>query len=236
MTCRVAGFRAWRVSQGRVEVYFGGKGPRLGREATLRRVLPAGIEAAWLRQIHSADVVAARPGDNGQGDALVTRRRQLALAVVTADCVPVLLAGGEWIAAVHAGWRGLAQSILLSALERLRADSDPVTAWIGPAIGPCCYEVGHDVAEQVRAASGDGVVRDGQRGRPHLDLVAAAVAQLERRGVADVHAVEACTRCDESRLFSYRREGPGAGRNVAAIWRRSRAARGPGPATDRRRR
>ncbi len=201
-----------------MEVYFGGKGPLLEREATLRRVLPEGVEPAWLQQVHSASVLDAQPGCNGQGDALVTGRRRLALAVVTADCVPVMLAAGDRIAAVHAGWRGLAQSILPVAVERLEG-AGPMTAWIGPAIGSCCYEVGPDVAERVRAASSAGVVRDGRRGRPHLDLVAAAVVQLERCGVGDVHVVEGCTRCQASRLFSYRREGPGAGRNVAAIWR-----------------
>ncbi len=222
-TCRIAGFHGWQASQGPIEVYFGGQGPRLGREATLRRVLPEGIEPAWPTQVHSATVLDARPGRNGEGDAVITDRRRLALAVVTADCVPVLLAATGRIAAVHAGWRGLAQSILPAVLERLarpEPDAGPVTAWIGPAIGPCCYEVGADVAARVRATSGDGVVRNGPRGRPHLDLVAAAVAQLARHGVQEVHTVDACTRCDEDRLFSYRREGPAAGRNVAAIWRR----------------
>ena len=90
---RVAGFEGWRASRGDVEVYFGGKGPRLGREATFRRVIPEDVEAAWARQVHSATVLDARPGVNGAGDALVTRRRGLALVVVTADCVPVLIAG-----------------------------------------------------------------------------------------------------------------------------------------------
>lgn len=187
------------------------------REAALRRVLPEGIEPAWLRQVHSATVRDACPGDNGPGDALVTEQRELALAVVTADCVPILLAGDRGIAAVHAGWRGLAASILAAALERIGAGS--ITAWIGPAIGGCCYEVGDDVARQVCAASSPAVARDGPRGRPHLDLVKAARIQLERRGDVHVRTLEACTRCDETHLWSYRREGPAAGRNVAAIWR-----------------
>ncbi len=195
----------------------------------MRRVLPHGIEPAWSRQVHSATVLDACPGLNGPGDALVTDRRELALAVVTADCVPVLLAGDRWIAAVHAGWRGLAQSILPAAIERLRSRSPAggqmkvsgaIRAWVGPAIGPCCYEVGHDVAEKVRAASADEVVRNGKRDRPHLDLVAAARIQLEASGEVTVRTVGSCTRCNDDRLWSYRREGPGAGRNVAAIWRR----------------
>ncbi len=217
-TCRIGGLQSWRASQGPVEVYFGGKGPSLEREAALRRILPEGIEPAWLQQVHSATVLDARPGDSGSGDALVTERRELALSVVTADCVPVLLAADRAIAAVHAGWRGLAQSILPAALERL-GGAGSITAWIGPAIGPCCYEVNHDAARKVCAASSPTIAREGPRGRPHLDLVKAARIQLERCGDVRFHTVEACTRCDSARLWSYRREGPGAGRNIAAIWR-----------------
>lgn len=191
----------------------------MGREPALRRVLPEGVEPAWLEQVHSADVLDARPGRNGPGDALVTAEMSRALAVVTADCVPVLLASGHRIAAVHAGWRGIARSIVPAALERLDAAAGSVTAWIGPAIGPCCYEVGHEVAEEVVAASSEEVACDGVGGRPHLDLVAAVAVQLRRGRVSDVRIVESCTRCDERRLWSYRREGAEAGRNVAAIWR-----------------
>ncbi len=215
---RAGGFQGWRASRGSIVAYFGGKGPRLEIDAALGHVLPSDVEPAWLSQVHSASVHDARPGANGQGDALVTSRRRLAVAVAPADCVPVLLAGDRRIAAVHAGWRGLAGFILQAAVERL-ADDGELTAWIGPAIGPCCYEVGHDVAREVAGASAPEVVRDGRRGRPHLDLVRAARVQLASRGVTDVHALEACTRCRDAELWSYRRDGPGAGRNVAAIWR-----------------
>ena len=212
---QAGGFRGWWARSGAVEVYFGGKGPRLELETTLGRVLPADVQPAWLSQVHSATVLDARPGVNGEGDALVTNRQRLALAVVTADCVPVLLAGARRLAAIHAGWRGLAGSILGAAIDRLAADA-PLTAWIGP----CCYEVGHDVAREVSLASVPEVVRDGPRGRPHLDLVRAARFQLEARGVDQIHAVGACTYCRDTELWSYRRDGPGAGRNVAAVWRR----------------
>ncbi len=124
----------------------------------------------------------ARPGRNGPGDALTTKWPRLALTVVTADCVPVLMAGGGRIAAVHAGWRGLAESILPAAIGRFESDPEAIVALVGPAIGPCCYEVGPEVAEKVCAASAGDVMRDGPRGRPHLDLAAAAKTQPGKRG------------------------------------------------------
>lgn len=233
--CRDGGFSGWRVSQGAVEVRFSGKGPELERQAALRRLLPEAVEPAWLRQVHSAIVLDASPGDNGSGDALVTERRGLALTVVTADCVPVLLAAEQAIAAIHAGWRGLAQSILPATLDRIaaadslrgRPSGATITAWIGPAIGSCCYEVGDDVARQVCAASSAAVAQEGPRGRPHLDLVRAARIQLERWGNVHVQAHDDCTRCNDARLWSYRRDGLRAGRNLAAIWRRSETTTGP---------
>jgi YfiH family protein len=134
--------------------------------------------------------------------------------VVTADCVPVLLAGPQGLAAVHAGWRGLVGGVIPATLERMGGAE---TAWIGPAIGPCCYEVGEEVAEQVAAVG--GTVLPGPAGRPHLDLAAAARHQLKAAGVGEVRSVASCTRCEAERLYSYRREGKGVGRNVAYIWR-----------------
>lgn len=186
-------------------------------EAALER---AGKSVAFLRQIHSARVLDGAAGACGDGDALVTRDRRLALRIVTADCVPVLLASETAIAAVHAGWRGLAAGVIGAAVERI-GDATHLRAVIGPCIGACCYEVGPDVAEQVaRQAGSDRVIVDGGHGnRPHLDLALATRLGLARAGVADVLTFDACTRCDASRWWSYRREGKGAGRNVALVWR-----------------
>ncbi len=214
------GQSAWRCGQDHVEVRLVGKGTSVEPIDTSEGRC-SGIERAWLQQYHSAEVVDASVGDCGRGDALVTQRLNLALTIVTADCVPVLLAGSGTIAAVHAGWRGLAHSILSRTLERMQPSENDVTAWIGPAIGQCCYEVGDDVAKSVCAASSEQVGKLGPRGKKHLDLVKAARYQLEKEGVSSIHALELCTRCHPDRLWSYRREGPRAGRNVAMIWRRS---------------
>lgn len=190
--------------------------------------LPPQVELATLQQIHSADVLEARAGCVGRGDALASADRDLALAVVTADCVPVLIASRERIAAVHAGWRGLEAKIIRAAVEGLAADE--VVAWVGPAIGPCCYEVGDEVAERIAAVSRASVVDRRGRQRPHLDLPAAAVFQLEGLGVEVLHRSPECTRCRSTVLWSYRREGNAAGRNVAAIWRHDPAAETAGSA------
>ena len=211
------GFWCWRGGRG--DVRFAGKGPRLDRAASIRTLVPAGVEPAWIEQIHSATVREALPGCSGPGDALITHLPALALAVATADCVPILLAGRDRVAAVHAGWRGIAQRIVPAALARLALPGDEITAWIGPAIGPCCYEVGEEVAEQVCASSVDAVAHRGPSGRPHLDLAAAVRAQLRAGGVTEVHQLACCTRCDATHLWSYRREGKAAGRNLALIWR-----------------
>lgn len=227
-----------------VQVAFLGRGvPPAGPDDFGRVVgdlLPAGVEAAWVRQIHSADVVEARSvGTCGPADALFTHRPGLGLTVVTADCVPVLLAGrGEagsgngsggngsegplvpQVAAVHAGWRGVAAGIVPEAARRFA--EPPATAWIGPAISGEVYEVGPEVAAQVAVASDESVVSlgsgpDGGGGREHVDLRRAVEIQLRGVGVDDVRHVDRCTFRDDA-LWSYRRDGEDAGRNLAIVW------------------
>jgi hypothetical protein len=189
--------------------------------ALLGDLSPEGMRLAWARQVHSATVLTARDGHCGSGDALVTRERGLALVIGTADCVPVALLGadGESLAAVHAGWRGIAAGVVPRAVEALGAA--PLAAWIGPAIGRCCYEVGEEVARAVvDAASPEVEIRD--RGeRPFLDLQRAVEVQLGAAGVQEIHRFEVCTRCHAEALWSYRRDGQTAGRNLLFAWLRS---------------
>ena len=220
------GYPVWEDRLGDIEIRFVGRGPAGGRDEVLARIGEPDLPVAWARQIHSARVLpAAAPGECGEGDALTTDLPGLALAVVTADCVPVLLAGpsGEGnvarVAAVHAGWRGIASGVIPATLGAL-GNPEGWTAWIGPAIGPCCYEVGEEVAAQIAAASTPEAVVPHPGGRPHLDLLRATTHQLQAAGVADITALPICTRCETARLSSYRREGKGGGRNLAFIWRR----------------
>jgi len=181
-----------------------------------------GSTPAWLRQRHSADAVtASRPGPSGDGDALIVARTGIAATVFAADCVPVLIASAGSVAAVHAGWRGLAGGVLASAVRELgggQVGGVRAGAWLGPAIGPCCYEVGEDVAERVASRSGEEIVIRASGGRPRLDLQLAAARQLADLGVARVVRVENCVRCDPD-WCSYRRDGAAAGRNYGFIWR-----------------
>ena len=142
--------------------------------------------------------------------------------VVTAGAQSAVSANALRIPGWFTGWRGLVAGVIPAALDRLGPVQD-LEAWIGPAIGPCCYEVSDDVADQVVAASDPGVRSQGPAGRPHLDLQAAAHHQLTAGGVGEIHVLERCTRCHPEDLWSYRREGPGAGRNLAFVWRRSHA-------------
>ena len=176
---------------------------------------------AHLTQIHSAQVLEAMPGNCGEGDGLVTRRPGLALAVVTADCLPVVLVGADRLAVAHAGWRGLVAGVLPRAVNLLGAAPETLVAWIGPAIGPCCYEVGEEVARSVagtlEAPWRDRVVSR-ETERPHLDLPATASLQLRALGVTQVTELGLCTSCRANQLWSYRREGEAAGRNFTLAW------------------
>jgi polyphenol oxidase len=170
---------------------------------------------ASLKQIHSNLVFAAEgAGCAGEGDALVTREPGLAVSIRTADCFPILLADPvtRSVAAVHAGWRGTAASVVLSSLSRMKSEfgTDPrdVYAAIGPGIGSCCYEVGLDVAQRFGK---------GEAGR--LDLAAENRSQLIAAGLRPEHidAVGACTFCNPAQFYSWRRDHDPAGRMISFI-------------------
>jgi hypothetical protein len=185
-----------------------------------------GTPVHWGKQVHGA--VALTPGvaargsapNAGECDALATAERGVAVAVQTADCVPVLLAGAGAVGAAHAGWRGSAKGVVgsaVAAIGRLGAPASSLSAWIGPSIGACCYEVGGDVAAQFAGE----FVRRGCGGAFMLDLKAANAAQLEAAGVprAAIRVHPACTKCGGERYASWRRDGTKAGRMIALIAR-----------------
>lgn len=199
-----------------------------------------------LRQVHGAGVTVIRRADQRPtrhadlpADIVLSDRSDLAIAVQVADCVPLLIADARLrvVAAAHAGWRGMAAGVARVAVEALsRAfGSRPadLVAAIGPSIGPCCYEVGHNVREAFRRAGHDAAAidrwfsLDGTRGRPHLNLWKATRDQLVGAGVpADrVHACGLCTASHRDVFFSYRGDGPGTGRMVGVIRARPASSR-----------
>lgn len=209
---------SWRADDGtKVRVCFAGKGLPPERQSAAEALVPEGIQVSWLQQIHSSQVLAAAPGSCGEGDALVTDRSRLGLSVVTADCVPVLLANRRQVAAIHAGWRGVAGEIVGAAMETF---TEPIeVAWIGPAISGEVYEVGAEVADQVARVSTPDAVLSVPGRRLHVDLRRAVAHQLSSGGCREIRQVSGCTLKDEPSLWSYRRDGIQAGRNVSMIWR-----------------
>jgi YfiH family protein len=224
-TARVAAFDALPGLVHGFERRRPGGGPE-SREETRTRVAKALAEAGrlyLLTQVHGATVVTAPFEGRPAADAQVTAQPGALLGVETADCLPILLVDPEreLLAAVHAGWRGTAASVVGAAVLGLMARGarpDRLLAALGPGIGPCCYEVG----EEVRAAFGpEGArfFREGPRGRPHLDVRAANVAALERAGLRPerIHHVADCTFCRVGLYHSYRRDGAKAGRMISFI-------------------
>jgi hypothetical protein len=141
-------------------------------------------------------------------DGLTTRDAGVPLAVMVADCVPLVLASGaeELLAAVHVGWRGLAAGIVQVAVRSFSGPAS-VAASIGPSVGPCHYEVGQEVVDQVVAGTeGEAVVARGGSGL-RLDLASSVEAVLGGLGVRTVDRAGECTACDPVRFFSHRRDG-----------------------------
>jgi polyphenol oxidase len=196
-------------------------------EQTLAHALGVGIDAlVRMKQVHCADVFVAngRPPSKPVADIAVTDDASIALSVRTADCVPILLAdrrtGG--VAAVHAGWKGTAAGAAIIAVQHLTlrygTNPDDIIAAVGPSIGPCCYEVGSELAVHFSSHT-EAATWFTPDAKPHLDLWRATRDQLARAGVSPphIHVAELCTFDHPSLFHSFRRDGEAAGRLVAAI-------------------
>lgn len=165
---------------------------------------------AYAKQVHGNVVLEVETaGHQGEGDALFTRLAGLPLTISTADCVPIVIEGRDVASVVHAGWRGLAAGVVTGAVQRLGDEGrHPERAAIGPAIGPCCYEVGEEVAEQL-----SGHVTKTTWGTLSVDLPRAAAEQL---GDVTIWSSGRCTHTSDD-LHSYRRDRDPA-RQIALAW------------------
>jgi YfiH family protein len=184
---------------------------------------------ALARQVHGTELARVPARHAGAGfedpstavgpaDILVTDQRQVPLAILVADCLPIVLASDQLLVAIHAGWRGLASGILARALS-VFPDPSGVAAAIGPAIGPCHYEVGPEVVRAVEAGSPGGAVVERRDGSVALDLRRTAEIGLATGGVPEVEVAEACTACLPERFYSHRRDGR-TGRHAMVAMRR----------------
>lgn len=186
----------------------------------LRACLPA--EPVWLAQVHGVRCVDAATATAGvEADASFTRARGVVCAVLTADCLPLLLCdeAGTVVAAVHAGWRGLADGVIEAAVATMQVPGERLLAWLGPAIGPDHFEVGDEVREaflahDAHAAEAFVVAGAGQwRG----DLYLLARQRLFALNIHRVTSAEFCTMCDGERFYSFRRDDV-TGRMTSCIW------------------
>lgn len=199
-----------------------------------RRILAAALglpaEPAWLEQVHGCAVVEARcDGIVRTGDAAYTSTAGVVCAVMTADCLPVLLTdcAGTQVAAVHCGWRGLAASVLAATVARFACPGTELIAWLGPAISQRAFEVGPEVRAAFLAPCREEPSRAAVRaaflpahdGAPsyHADLYALARIALAELGVSRVYGGGFCTFGSPELFYSYRRDGV-TGRMASLIW------------------
>src|SRR5450631_143192 len=181
--------------------------------------LPA--EPVWLQQVHGncvRDLDA--PGPSQPADAAITRRAGRICAILTADCLPVLLAAdaGDRVGAAHAGWRGLASGVIEATVKALGGPGQ-LLAWLGPAIGPSSFEIGAEVRDLLlqHDPGAEVAFEPNARGRFFADLQLLARRRLARAGIERVYGGGECTYAEADKYFSHRRDGR-TGRQASLIW------------------
>ncbi|CAK0743404.1 polyphenol oxidase YfiH [Gammaproteobacteria bacterium] len=202
-------------------------GAVLTNRAVLRAMLTLPESPRWLKQVHGTRVFIAEelPFEaTPEADGACSRTVDTVCAVLTADCLPILLCdrSGTCVAALHAGWRGLAAGVVEAGVQSLlrwiRSPKD-ILAWFGPGIGPCAYEVGEEVRATFLAtdAMAEEAFVPNPSGRWFANMPMLAKQRLARLGVEAVYGGTHCTWTDADRFYSYRREGL-TGRMATLIW------------------
>jgi len=188
----------------------------------LRGFLDLPAEPLWLTQVHGCSVLEAEACPaGGEADAVIAHTQGQVCAVLTADCLPLLLCDrvGTQVAAIHAGWRGLAAGVIEATLKRFSAPGEEIVAWLGPAIGPQVFEVGAEVRDvfiKHDPYAADAFVAN-RPGHWLADIYLLAKQRLAVCGVSFVGGGDCCTVSDEERFFSFRRDGK-TGRMASLIW------------------
>jgi polyphenol oxidase len=201
----------------------------LDKRKRLKDGLSLPSEPVWLEQIHSTNLVNIdkKPSNldlqiksNIQADGSLTRTKGVVCCVMTADCLPVLLSNkqGDWVAAVHAGWRGLAGGIIENAIALYLGDSSDLIAWLGPAISQVNFEVGSEVRDAflLKNKQFEHAFIASSGGKFKADLYAIAAQILSEKGIKSFGG-EFCTYRDSEKFYSYRRN-PNTGRMASLIW------------------
>ena len=180
-------------------------------------------EPRWLRQVHQNQVVVD-PEPGTEADAALTKESGVVCVVQTADCLPILLAAadGREVAAAHAGWRGLAAGVIEATVGMMSTPARDVIAWFGPAISQAAFEVGDEVRQAFLAdePAADACFRVNEHGRWQADLHALARLRLGKLGIGQIHGGGLCTHSDDTRFFSYRRDGQ-CGRMATFVFKRA---------------
>lgn len=195
--------------------------------ALLARELALPVEPLWLEQVHGCAVYNANAESRSipRADAVWTDQTQRVLAIMTADCLPVLLVSqcGQVVAAAHAGWRGLAAGVLTRIINALPVPAAQLSAWLGPAIGAKKFEVGSDVWQSFVGQNAEFATHfqrcDHNAGKYLADIYGLARTMLYQAGVRHLHGGGFCTVSQRQQFFSHRRDGAASGRMAALIWR-----------------
>ncbi len=195
-----------------------------GKEA-LASLLQLPAKPIWIEQKHTHQVVEALPENNGKiADAVFASTPNQVCVVTTADCLPVLICNqqGDQVAAIHAGWRGLAAGIIEATLEKFTSSPENLFIWLGPAIGPQKFEVGEDVyaAFTDKHLASKAAFKFTQPGKWLADLYHLAKIRLQLRGINEtqIYGGQFCTYSQEDLFFSYRRDKSILGHIASVIW------------------
>jgi YfiH family protein len=214
-----------------------GDNPDTVQENRKRLILEGNLPKApcWISQVHGIEVInlddyaswiAKHPHSVPTADASISFKPRQVSSVLTADCLPLLLCDkrGTQVAAVHAGWRGLAQGVIQATVAKFNCDSADILAWMGPAIGPNAFEVGLDMKEAFTMKGDEAAFKaqgkdnkDNKSPKWTADLYALARIRLQSLGITEIYGGDHCTYTEEDKFFSFRRSNP-TGRQATLIW------------------
>lgn len=192
-------------------------------EAILQQGLALPETPRWLKQTHSTLVIAAENIiKNTEADASYTTQLNHICAVQTADCLPLLVCdrAGTQVAAIHAGWRGLAAGIIEQTIQQFTMPKDQLLIWLGPAIGAKKFEVGNEVRDLFIAADADAAKAFQTVDSNHwlADIYQLAIQRLQNQQITAIYGGNFCTYTESGRFYSYRRDGECSGRMATLIY------------------